>query len=147
MDPLVMLDRKDITFGKTLQVYLGNVPFLVIGEDIRRHHEMLRKFLQDNGVPFVEEPLHGPNFGPQAIGDRYKLVGAGYASLYQGLIQLWGQSDGYRISSDEKHAREISDLLKDRRVEIQKSEPVVSETESSSETKRSTQKLGDEIPF
>jgi len=142
MDHLVMLDREDIEYGKALQLYLGNVPFLVIGEDIRRHHEMLRKFLEANGVPFVEKALHGPNFGPTAMGEKYRLVGAGYASLYDGLIELWGQSDGYRISPDEKHAREISDLLRDRRVEIKKQEPVVIE-----KTERPSKNLDDEIPF
>lgn len=128
MDHVVMLDGESIIYAKALQVYLKESPYLVIGVEGRKHHEMLKIFLTDNQIPFRETILKGPNFGPTMIGENYRLVGAGWADLnYKDGIELSGYSDSYGISTDEKHARDISDILSDRRVEIKKSKPVVTE--------------------
>lgn len=139
MSNLIILD-KGIEYGKAIQVYLSNVPYLIVGGESWKHPGMLKKFLLDNDVP-EESWLYGNNFGHQLIGERYKIAGAGWADLwYADKIVLSGQSDSYRISPDEKHAKEISDLL-DGKVEIKKSEPIVIE-----EYKLTTN-WEDEIPF
>ena len=98
-----MLDG-DIKYGKALQIYLEDAPYLVIGSDSNKHHEMLKIFLLDNKITFKEEMLHGPNFGPSAIGENYRLIGAGRAFIhYGGKVELSGQSDSYRISPNKKH--------------------------------------------
>lgn len=128
MDHVVMLDGEGITYAKALQIYLKESPYLIIGGGGRKHHEMLKIFLTDNKIHFIERMLKGPNFGPTMIGENYRLVGAGWVDLnYKDRIELSGWSDSYGISTDEKHARDISDVLQDRQVEVKKSKPVVIE--------------------
>ena len=140
-DHLVMLGR-DLILGKSLQVYIEEVPYLIIGRDDRKHNDTLKMFLLNKQIPFIQERLYGPNFGPPAMGDNYRLVGAGLANLlYAGRIVLSGQSDSYRISPNAEHAKEISDIL-GMAVEI--------EDPKSTTTTRSEKHLpdkDDELPF
>ena len=141
MNPLVMLDE-GVAFGKALQVYIGDKSYLVVGNGSRMHQDMLKIFLADNNVPFNVELLNGPNFGPAAEGENYRLVGAGWADLhYSDRIELSGHSGSYRISPDKEHAQEISDLLP-KRVEIKKSKPVVIKRDEKPDSD-----LDDIIPF
>lgn len=143
MSNLIILNE-GINYGKAIQVYLDKVPYLIVGdESCWKHPGMLKKFLLDNDIPFEESWLYGNNFGPLALGKgEYKLAGAGWADLwYADKIMLSGQSDSYRMSPNERHAKEISDLL-DRKVELKKSEPIVMEERYEPSTN-----WEDEIPF
>ena len=111
MGNLILFGSDDMEYGKAIQIYLRNVPYLAVGSTGYKHHDILLKFLIDNQIAFKEKRLIGPDFGPEPIGQDYKLVGAGMAIFHADKIRLIGQSGGYRIKPDETHAREISGLI------------------------------------
>ena len=119
-----MLDEEeDFDTGKALQLYVDMVPVLVIGPDYRRstqkHGQILETFLTMNKVPFAKGRVGASKDDvPLPIGDRYRLVGAGLASIDSDRIELSDSSFGYNLSPDENHAREITALLGNRIVEI-----------------------------
>ncbi len=144
MDRLCIVGSLPKGFGKSLQLYLDKEPYLVVGDSSIRHHAILKSFLSQHKIPFSEGMLNGPEFGPLAFGEHYQLVGAGRAVLYYSdKIVLSGSSDSYRISSDKKHAREISNLLT-KKVKIERVRPLKLVTPKKRKPIRS---LDDEFPF
>jgi len=145
MDPLVIWTEKK--YGKILQLYLKDKPYLIIDDGETMHLEMLEGVLSDNKIPFENVRL-GVDLGPAAVGKDYRLAGAGWADLtYSDKIVLYGESDSYRIVPDEEHAKDISRLIP-KRVEIEKPEPSTPEKPSVPEKiDTPSPKLNDIIPF
>ena len=102
--------------GKALQLYIDGDPLLVIGNVSRMHSDILTIILKRHEIPFQPIQLDewGREFGPPPLGDRYELVGAGYAHILPNEITLLLNSDGYNMGIHEGHAKEIGDLLQDK---------------------------------
>ncbi len=113
----------EIRWGKSLQVYVDKHPYLIISHYSFRHDEILARFLTDNSIPFTTELLHKGDVGPKFRGERYELIGAGCATLKDEIV-LNDHSESYRMHPCEKHAAELTALLGNRIIRVEKPRPV-----------------------
>jgi len=101
--------------GKAVQLYIGEIPILAIGELEPFHGELLDKVLAEEKILFERRILNDGTAYAQLEGKGYRVVGMGMADLWeisQKIINLSGESSGYEIGIDKEHAEKIGKLLK-----------------------------------
>lgn len=125
MDPIIFVEEagKHTSYGKALQLYLRGKPCLLISPALSRHDDALVHFLTSERIGFRDQIAHDiPNhWRPQAKGDQYHLIGVGWARIHPQEIVLDVGSDSYLLPPCERHAKEITRLLKTKTISVKPS--------------------------
>ena len=89
-----------------MQLYIDHNPHLVFGYSGLKHFQLLEQLLEREHISF-KRTLLGPDIGPEIKGERYELVGAGWANIGENGCELDLDSKSYKISIDEEHRQKM----------------------------------------
>ncbi len=116
---IFMLDEV-VEYCKVVQLYIDSAPCLIIGDDKRKHGEMLENVLSQQGVAF-ERMRAGSILVPVPNGKGYRLAGACYAHVYPrgfGLLRDIGSGSYPEFPANAEHAEKFNAVSPDKKLLI-----------------------------
>ena len=107
---LRILDKLDDSKGKMVQLYVKDIPILVIGHTKRSHGEILEQVLEESRIRFNRIKLRGERYYAEKQGELYVAVGMGSADLDEYLwkqIFLSGKCFTYKLTPNYEHSKRV----------------------------------------
>ena len=124
---LVLINEFSGEFGKVVQLYVKEEPFLIVGDKNKLNHGLiLDKVLEQMDVPFERVRLFDNTCHAERVGQLYRAVGMGYADFYRDkeLIFLHGFSTGYKSETnkpfniDREHIKKVQPYIRDYKLMV-----------------------------
>jgi hypothetical protein len=117
MKEIPSINNFEEDFGKFIQVYVNDKPYMRIGAINILHGQIFRQLLNELNIPFnskatgyVDENDNVSSIMiPLKRGDLYELVGAGFVQLDKESLEFYGNSIDYNpLGVDENHLYKIA---------------------------------------
>lgn len=92
--------------GKRIQLYIRDIPLLVVGNPDYFHGVILDQILEESGIPFKRKTFIDSDPHAETRGEGYVVAGMGMADLYkikEHKVFLSGKSMSYELTPNQEH--------------------------------------------
>ena len=98
---------KSNTKYKVIQLEVGERKTMIFGNPKNFHAEILEAYLLEENIPYTKDTLEDGNKGPKKQGMDYKIIGAGYITKKNDVLELSEKSIGYNLSPSIEYVNEL----------------------------------------